>query len=257
MNKRQTISKLIQCIFFMSILMLLLHPAIPGHAQGSGVYLTVENASTLGEQTVSVFVQEISPVYGADIRLAFDPNVLQVVDADEATPETIEVTHGDFLTANPEFVLRNQANNQTGQIEYALVLVNPAEPVQGDGLLAKVTFRARASAQTEVKLTQAQFGTREGDVIEPALAEAVQFSVTASGETAVETTSAEASSSTTFVPKEDTTTLVMETFSTEWLIAGAVAIVLVLLLLIIMVWWQLKRSQQANSYSQQAANTSR
>lgn len=255
MNKRKSISKIIKSLFFMSIFMLLQLPAIPGHAQGSGVYLTVEGSPTAGEHTVSVFVQEISPVYGADIRLAFDPNVLQVVDADESTPDIIE--HGDFLTANPDFVLRNQANNQTGQIEYALVLVNPAEPVQGDGLLAKVTFRARASAQTEVSLTQAQFGTREGEVIEPALAEAVEFSVTASGETAVEPTSAEASSSTTFLPKEDTTTLVKETFSTEWLIAGAVAIALVLLLLIIIVWWQLKRSQQATAYSQQGANTSR
>ncbi len=241
----------------MLIFILLLSPAIPGYAQGSGVYLTVENALTPGEHTVSVFVQEISPVYGADIRLAFDPNVLQVVDADEATSETIVVAHGDFLTANPEFVLRNQANNQTGQIEYALVLVNPAEPVQGGGLLAQITFRARASAQTEVKLMQAQFGTREGDVIEPALAEAVQFSVTSSGETSVELTSAEALSSTTFVPNKETEGPEEGAFPIQWLIAGAVVIVLVLFLLIMIVSRQLKRSQQAMAYSQQRANTSR
>ena len=253
MNKRNTIKKVTKGMLWLSVLMWLLMPAISGYAQESGVYLTVEPASTPGDHTVSVSVQGVSPVYGADIRLAFDPNVLQVIDADEETPDIIE--HGDFLTANPDFVLRNQANNQTGQIEYALVLVNPAEPVQGDGLLAKVTFRARASAQTEVKLTQAQFGTRGGDVIEPALAEAVEFNVTASGETAVETTSGEDSSSIIFDPPENSTTVVKETFSTPRLIAGAVAIVLVLLLLIIIVWRQIKRSQQAIAYSQQGANT--
>ena len=249
MNKRKTIKKVVSWMVWVSVLMLLLLPAII-RAQESGVYLTVEGAPTSNEHTVSVFVEGISPVYGADIRVAFDPNVLEVVDADEATPETIEVIHGDFLTADPDFVLRNQANNQTGQIEYALVLVNPAPPVQGDGLLAKITFRARASAQTEVKLTQAQFGTREGEVIQPALADPVQFNVNAtlteSADNPVEN-SLTATTPAERVVEGAVEGVVGEPFPVEWLIAAGVGIVLVLLILIIMVWQQLKRSQQATA----------
>ena len=243
MNKRKTIKKVVSWMVWVSVLMLLLLPAII-RAQESGVYLTVEGAPTSNEHTVSVFVEGISPVYGADIRVAFDPNVLEVVDADEATPETIEVIHGDFLTADPDFVLRNQANNQTGQIEYALVLVNPAPPVQGGGLLAQIPFRARASGQTEVKLTQVQFGTQEGEVVEPALGAPVQFNVTQLNDTSTAPTSEEASPS-FFQPQGQNT--VNETFSTEWLIAAAIAVA-VLLILIIMVWRQLRRSQQATAH---------
>jgi hypothetical protein len=52
-----------------------------------------------------------------------------VVDADESQ-EGIQVTHGTFLDHSKGFVLRNQADNQSGVVDYVLALLNPAPPLK-------------------------------------------------------------------------------------------------------------------------------
>ena len=49
--------------------------------------------------TVSVMINDVAGLYGADVRLAFDPNLLEVVDANGAQ-SGIQSTPGGFLTGS-------------------------------------------------------------------------------------------------------------------------------------------------------------
>ncbi len=142
----------------------------------SRIYLTVDDNQSAQEKTISAFIENAPLIYGADIRLTFDPAILEVVDADESQQGT-QVTHGNFLDYSKGFVLRNQADNQSGVVDYVLALLNPAPPVEGNGLLTQVTFRAKGEGQTTVRIEKGQFGTQKGEVIDPTLRDDVTFEV--------------------------------------------------------------------------------
>ena len=129
------------------------------------------------EVTVDVLVENAPVIYGADVRLVFDPNLLDVVDADESQ-DGVQPAHGDFLDPALSYILQYLADNETGGIDYALALLNPAPPVQGDGLLAQITFRAVAEGQATISIEDGLFGNQAGETIAPVL-ESTEISIAA------------------------------------------------------------------------------
>lgn len=114
------------------------------------------------EVTIPLLVENAPLIYGVETHLTFDPAVLEVT----------ALNHGTFLSANPAtqaFILQNKADNKAGTIDYALVLLNPAPPVKGSGLLASLTFGAKTAGSTAVEIKEAVFGTRTGEEIIPAV----------------------------------------------------------------------------------------
>ncbi len=149
-------------------------------AQSTGdprLRLSAEDSDLLmgQEVVVDVLVENAPVIYGADVRLAFDPNLLEVVDTDESQ-DGVQPAHGDFLDPAQSFILQHQADNGTGAIDYALALLNPAPPVQGDGLLAQVTFRATAEGQTTISIEDGLFGNQAGETIAPLL-DSIEISI--------------------------------------------------------------------------------
>ncbi|QLQ06879.1 MAG: hypothetical protein HZY76_13085 [Anaerolineae bacterium] len=67
---------------------------------------------------VDLYVANVTDLYGADIKYSFDPNIVQVVDADPFTPGVQIQPLAGFLS--PDLVVRRDANNVTGTIQYAL-----------------------------------------------------------------------------------------------------------------------------------------
>ena len=97
---------------------------------------------------VEVRVNDVFDLYGVDIKVAFDPAVLEVVDANPAKPG-IQVQDGGFLS--PDFVVSREADNAAGTLEYAMTQVG-GSPVSGSGVLFTIFFRAKATA-TDSALT--------------------------------------------------------------------------------------------------------
>jgi hypothetical protein len=91
--------------------------------------------------TLSVVLAYAQNVYGIDVSATFDPQLVEVVDADSAKAG-IQATPGAF--PKPDFVARNVADNQAGTLRYAVTQVNPTEPVSGSGVIFTVQFRAKA-----------------------------------------------------------------------------------------------------------------
>ena len=118
------------------------------------------------EFTIDVLVENAPEVYGADVQLGFDPTVLQVVDADNRT-DGVQLSAGSFFDPAQSFFLQNMVDNATGTMRLAMTLLNPAPPVQGDGLLCQITFRVIAAGRTTISIRDGLFGTRTGETIAP------------------------------------------------------------------------------------------
>jgi hypothetical protein len=127
--------------------------------------ITVGEGST---SAVSIRVEDVQKLYGLDIRLEFDPTVVEVVDSDEST-EGVQVRPGDLLKL--DFLVRNSADNANGTVWFALAQMNPSEEVTGSGDAFVVTFRGlRKGATSPLKITYVKMSNRMGESI-PANAE--------------------------------------------------------------------------------------
>ena len=118
---------------------------------GSRVVVSPANQSIPQGSTTSVDlrIEGVSNLYGADVRLRFDPMVLQVVDDDPIRPGT-QIQPGDFPDTSQGYVVLNSADNSTGEVNYAMTLLNPSPPVSGSGVLARITFQGVSQGSSSV-----------------------------------------------------------------------------------------------------------
>jgi hypothetical protein len=86
-----------------------------------------------------------------------------VVDADP-TQDGIQIEPGTLPV--PDFVVQNAADNQNGAIDYALTQLPPSEPGNGDGVVARITFRAKKAAVSQIQIDQFLLADTKGGSIE-------------------------------------------------------------------------------------------
>jgi hypothetical protein len=93
-----------------------------------------------------VRLENVQALYGIEIYLHFDPQTVQVIDARLALQhpdqEGVQIHPGDLPTA--DYVLRNEVDNDLGQISYAATQLPPSQPGQGEGIVAQIALKALA-----------------------------------------------------------------------------------------------------------------
>ncbi len=148
--------------------------SLPGLAAGtqksyqtSAASLTLSPSSGTitgcGTLNVEVWVNDVSGLYGVDLRMSFNPAVLEVVDSDPGKTG-VQVQEGGFL-ANT-WVLSNTADNTSGTIQYIATQLNPELAKGGTGKLLIIQFRAKsASLSTPLNFTYAELADRDGIAI--------------------------------------------------------------------------------------------
>ncbi len=107
------------------------------------IWLSSEVAqATVGQEfNVTVNVGGAAQIYGGSFQLLYDAQAFEVLlDNNKA------VTPGAFFGDAPSFPLKNSADAALGTVDYALTLTQPALPVDGDGVLGTVKFRALKDA---------------------------------------------------------------------------------------------------------------
>jgi len=114
----------------------------------------------------AVEVSSVSDLYGFDITISYDPNIVEVVDFDPDL-DGIQVALGLFL--DPGFVIFNQADNDLGQLRLVMTQLNPSESKSGTGNLMVVRFRARQTGETPLLLVAGQLAQRDGTSFFPEL----------------------------------------------------------------------------------------
>ena len=109
-------------------------------AQNELLWLNPANASAFPGTSTNITLQldSISNVYGAQIHVTFDSSIVSVTDANPSTPTVIEISPGSC--PQPNFVPANQADNSTGDIDYAVTQLNPTPPCSG-GDMAMIEFQ--------------------------------------------------------------------------------------------------------------------
>ena len=105
--------------------------------------------------TLDLQLDNISNVFGAQVEMAFDPDVLEVVGG-AITPGTCP---------QPDFVVTNTADNIAGTIEYTLTQLNPTPPCNG-GIMASIDFLCKLEdADTLVSITSSLISDPDGTPI--------------------------------------------------------------------------------------------
>lgn len=142
-------SKYLYQIFRLSALLCLIYVTImPASAQADSTLvrsdpLTVEIGQNQIE-TVNIILENAYEVYGIEVRAKFDPAVVEVVDADPAK-DGIQMTPGSFL--QPDFLVRNTADNQAGTLQYVTTQTNPTPPASGTGIVLSIQLRGKTLGQ--------------------------------------------------------------------------------------------------------------
>lgn len=140
------------------------------------------NATT----TVEIKVDTVTNLYGLDVRLTFDAAKLEAQDANTSL-SGVQIEQGNFLNPLQGFMAQNVADNTTGQVQYAFVMLTPAPAVSGTGVLARITFKAKAAGNALVTLNSVALSN---DQAMPIVATLVSGSITvlpASGPTTTPT----------------------------------------------------------------------
>lgn len=115
--------------------------------------------------TVTIRASDVQNMYGVEFHLTFDPNIVEVVDADAAKPGA-QIAQGDWLKNS--FVAVNKADNAAGKIDYGVTLLNPAPAVSGSGVIATITFKAKGNGTSPLRIDKAILASRDGKEIKSA-----------------------------------------------------------------------------------------
>ena len=135
------------------------------------------SSAAVGESVVvTLYVQDVQNLYGADIGLSFDPAVLEVVDANPSVAGVQIQPLDTFL--KPDFVIKAKACNVVdpadpdcavaGRVRYVATQVNPSLPASGSGPLAAVTFKRLQVGDTPLIMDRAGLADRDGNAISAA-----------------------------------------------------------------------------------------
>ena len=111
-------------------------------------------------ETLQILLVNAQNVYGIDLQAAFDPAVVEVVDAD---PEQsgVQMTPEPFL--KPDFVVLNICNNETGSLRYVVTQLNPTPPANGEGAILSIQFLGKAiGIRTALTILSVQIADRRG-----------------------------------------------------------------------------------------------
>lgn len=131
---------------FSIVIALALLPALfipqPAAAQGTTIVRCDPLGITgqVGEQfNVDLYVQDVTNLYGLQLRIDFDPTIVQAVDMDAIFPGVQILPLVNFLV--PGFIVEREANNITGIVEYSMTQLDPQPPANGSGGVARIVFQ--------------------------------------------------------------------------------------------------------------------
>ena len=169
-------------ILLTGILITLALPAFPAVAQdGNTILRFVPPALGLkpdAQATVDVRVDNVQGLYGLEFQLVFDPDIIQVIDADP-DKEGVQVKPADWWRDG--FVAVNRVDTGNGRIEFAATLLRPALAVNGNRVVATIPFAARKTGTSSLNVKSATLSTRNAEAI-PYTQQTGQVWVNASGQ---------------------------------------------------------------------------
>jgi hypothetical protein len=112
-----------------------------------------------GMGVTQIEVADIFDLYGVDLRLTYDPDVVEVVDADPAQPG-VQVVLGTVFEGVESFVVKNEAGE--GEINVVASRVMPAPAFTGTGSLMAVTWLGKTGGETPLVFDSVKLSDQDG-----------------------------------------------------------------------------------------------
>lgn len=128
------------------------------------VSVTPSTPSVSGCDILDVYidVNSVTNLYALDVRLTFDPAVLEVVDFTAGSPVNLEPIVDPNLNFSATFTVRNEVNNFTGTIWYAATQTFPTPAAAGSGHVARIRLRAKSTAASAFNFTYIKLSDPNG-----------------------------------------------------------------------------------------------
>lgn len=150
-------------------------PAVPVVVRIAPASVQVAAGETVD---VAVEVVDVVDLYAFDVTVTFDPQVVEVVDADPNLPG-VQVAQGLFL--DPGFAVINAADNTAGSAHFVMTQLNPSGAKSGTGSLVVVKLLGKqVGASSPLTVEDPELARRDGSAI-PATPESGQVDVIAAG----------------------------------------------------------------------------
>jgi hypothetical protein len=146
----------LRAILFLFVLLALF---LPWPAQADEpVQLILHNLPLQDDRLLVVTIQleNVADLYGAEIQLRYDSTQLKVRDEDPRL-EGVQIAPGPLLAFDDRFVALNEADAQAGLIDFVFTLLKPAPPINQAGVLATIAFEVTGSGPFKVEVAQAKF----------------------------------------------------------------------------------------------------
>ena len=129
--------------------------------------VTFEAASYIIDNcgTIDVYIrlENVSNLYAVDVKVMFDPTIVEVVDLDpNAEGINLQPVTGLIDAA---YWVSNSANNATGEIHYATTMYNPSMPAEGSGNIAKFRLKAVGTGNSPITAIEATLSDRDGYLV--------------------------------------------------------------------------------------------
>ena len=100
--------------------------------------------------SIDVRVSDVTNLYGASIELQFDPIIL----------EATSIVPGN--APEPDFVVQNEYDNNSGVINYAVTSLSPSPPITGDGVIVTIHFKKIASGTSALDFNSILLADSDG-----------------------------------------------------------------------------------------------
>lgn len=111
---------------------------------------------------VPVEVRDVSDLYAVDLTIRFDPDILQVEDAD---PNRAGVQPGLATFLDAGMTLFNEVDNETGIVRFVMTQINPSEGKSGSGNLLVLYFMGKQVGTSPVTVEKVEASNRLGEAI--------------------------------------------------------------------------------------------
>ncbi len=131
------------------VVVLLLVHSVPG-VKAAPAVATVRPSPTPLDLTLNqvggldMLIEDVTDLWGVEIRAHFDSAFLQVVDADPGAPG-VQLSPGTFPL--PEAIIKNSADNTLGTLVYVVTQINPTASANGSGIMMRISFQGMAVTQ--------------------------------------------------------------------------------------------------------------
>jgi len=117
---------------------------------GAAVSIQSAQFTNCESQTTDLSVSGANNLQGFAFKLRFDPNIVQVIDADPDQDGTQISLSGDFRSKQ-HFIAVNQVDQISGLIDFAAVMIGEAN-VNGKSVLAQINWMPRQSGRADLTL---------------------------------------------------------------------------------------------------------